>query len=982
MMTTKLRQPTFSVAILLMLGFAMQAAEPADETGALERVKYNHPGLIVDLGVGLWAWPLPMDADGDGDLDLVVSCPDVPYNGTYFFENPGGNAKFPVFKPGVRIGKGFHNVRPSYVDGKVRVLVPGEEYAHVNSRSLGEPRKLPLPANIHPNRVRANEWQYVDFDGDGNLDLTVGVGDWTEYGWDDAFNAQGQWTRGPLRGYVYLLRNTGTNDAPKYADPVKIEAGGKPIDVYGMPSPCFADFDGDGDLDLICGEFVDKFTYFENVGTRTAPSYAAGRFLQHAGQPMRMDLCMIVPVAIDWDRDGDVDLVVGQEDGRVALLEHSGKNVDGMPAFLPPVFFRQEADDVKFGALNTPYGFDWDGDGDEDLVCGNTAGCIGFIENLDGGNPPKWAAPKYLEADGQVIRIQAGPNGSIQGPCEAKWGYTTLSVADWDHDGLPDLVVNSIWGKVVWYRNIGTRRDPKLVAAQPVEVQWQGKPPKPAWTWWEPQGKELATQWRTTPAVVDWTGDGLNDLVMLDHEGYLALFARKRVDGELHLMPPVRAFVGEDGKPLQLNEKRAGGSGRRKLCFVDWDRDGRLDLVANSRNADFLRNVASKEGKTTLKNLGPIDTRRLAGHTTSPTVVDWDANGAPDLLVGGEDGYLYFMKNPNTQPGIACVEFIYNEAPFPQCHASTIDETPGGLVAAWFGGTKEGNKDVGIWVSRKESGTWTEPVEVATGKSPDGQQHPCWNPVLFQPQSGPLLLFYKVGPSPSTWWGMLIRSDDGGKTWSEPQRLPEGMAGPIKNKPVMLSDGRLLCGSSTEDQGWRVHMEWTPDLGRTWEKTGPLNDPDRVGAIQPAILKHRDGKLQMLCRTKQGKISEAWSSDGGRKWTEMTLTELPNPNSGIDAVTLADGRHLLVYNPTSPPEGKWGGPRSPLSVAVSEDGKTWKAALVLENEPGEYSYPAVIQAKDGLVHITYTWRRQKVKHVVVDPSTLQLTDMPGGQWPK
>lgn len=982
MTSIRLPKRSFFVPILFALAGLLPAAEPpAAETGSLQRVKYSHPGLVVDLGVGLWAWPLPMDADGDGDLDLVVTCPDVPYNGTYFFENPGG-AKFPVFKPGVKIGKGFHNVRPSYVGDKVRVLVPGQEYTDINSTQLGEAVKLPLPANIHPNRVRANQWQYVDYDGDGKLDLTVAVGDWTDYGWDNAFNAEGQWTRGPLHGYVYLLRNTASNEAPAYADAVKIEAGGKPIDVYGMPSPNFADFDADGDLDLICGEFVDRFTYFENVGTRTSPQYAAGRFLQQDGRPMQMDLCMIVPVGIDWDKDGDVDLVVGQEDGRVALLEHTGKVEDGLPVFLPPKFFQQQAEDVKFGALVTPVSFDWDGDGDEDLVCGNTAGYVGLIENLDGGNPPKWAAPQCLKADGQTLRIEAGPNGSIQGPCEAKWGYTTLSVADWDQDTLPDLVVNSIWGKVVWYRNVGSRREPKLAAAQPIEVQWSGKPPKPAWNWWNPQANELAAQWRTTPVATDYTGDGLTDLVMLDHEGYLVLLERKKVDGQLRLMPPARVFIGEDGKPLRLNEKTAGGSGRRKLSFVDWDRDGRIDLLVNSRNVDFFRNGKTQEGKTVLKNLGEVDSRRLAGHTTSPTVVDWDNNGVPDLLVGAEDGYLYFMRNPHVQPGLVRMEFIYHEAPFPQCHASTIEATPSGPVAAWFGGSREGKDDVAIWFSRREPAGWTVPTMVADGKSPDGKQYPCWNPVLFQAKAGPLLLFYKVGPSPSAWWGMLIRSSDGGTNWSEPQQLPDGILGPIKNKPLMLADGRLLCGSSTEDHGWRVHLEWTSDLGQTWKKTEPINEGEQIGAIQPTILKVGDGRLEMLCRTKQGRISEAWSNDSGCTWTEMKLTELPNPNSGIDAVTLNDGRHLLVYNPTRPPEGRWGGPRSPLTVAVSEDGKTWKAALVLENEPGEYSYPAVIQDSDGLVHITYTWRRQKVRHVVVDPARLEPLAMPGGEWPK
>jgi predicted neuraminidase len=275
-------------------------------------------------------------------------------------------------------------------------------------------------------------------------------------------------------------------------------------------------------------------------------------------------------------------------------------------------------------------------------------------------------------------------------------------------------------------------------------------------------------------------------------------------------------------------------------------------------------------------------------------------------------------------------------------------------------------------MSRGEGGRWTAPVEVADGVSPDGKRYPCWNPVLYQAKDGPLVLFYKVGPTPRAWWGMMRTSGDGGRTWSEARRLPEGILGPVKNKPVMLPAGTLLCGSSTEHAGWRVHMERSTDLGKTWAKIEPLGDGKEIGVIQPTILSHEAGRLQILCRSRQGKIAESWSDDGGKTWSQMTLTSLPNPNSGIDAVTLRDGRHLLVYNPTTPPPNRWGGPRSPLSVAVSPDGKTWKAALVLENQPGEYSYPAVIQTADGRVHVTYTWQRRKVKHVVIDPEGLRL----------
>ena len=340
------------------------------------------------------------------------------------------------------------------------------------------------------------------------------------------------------------------------------------------------------------------------------------------------------------------------------------------------------------------------------------------------------------------------------------------------------------------------------------------------------------------------------------------------------------------------------------------------------------------------------------------------------------------------QPGIVDVEFIYDDAPFPECHASTIVETPSGLVAAWFGGKHEKNPDVGIWVARREGNSWSLPVEVANGIQytlTDGtvHRHPTWNPVLFQYPDGPLMLFYKCGPSPDTWWGELTESADHGKSWSVPRRLPEHIDGPVRNKPILLENGTLLCGSSTEFDGWRLHFELTSDRGRTFKRTPATHDGKAFGAIQPTLLRHKDGSIQALNRNQDGngKILSTVSTDNGMTWSDLEPTKLPNPNSGIDAVALADGRFLLVYNHTVR-SGDSPRAREMLNVAVSDDGKLWQAALTLENEKrAEFSYPAVIQTADGLVHTTYTWKRKRVRHVTIDPTKLKLIDFVDGHWP-
>lgn len=320
-------------------------------------------------------------------------------------------------------------------------------------------------------------------------------------------------------------------------------------------------------------------------------------------------------------------------------------------------------------------------------------------------------------------------------------------------------------------------------------------------------------------------------------------------------------------------------------------------------------------------------------------------------------------------------EFIAEEPRQPSCHASTIVESRRGLLVAWFAGTAEGNNDVCIYAARLMNGAWTEPFLLAEGVGVTWEgRHPCWNPVLFQPARGPLLLFYKVGPRPSTWWGM-VRSSKDGIDWAPPHRLPPGHMGPVRAKPVQLPDGTILCGSSTEDQGWRVQMESTRNPLADWQRTAPLNDANEWGAIQPTLLVHSPTTIQILCRSRQRVVLESWSHDGGKTWSRLQKTALPNPNSGIDAVRLRDGRFLLVYNHAS--QG-----RDLLNLAVSRDGRDWRAAMVLEQEPGEFSYPAMIQGRNGDVHITYTWKRRRIRHVVVDAKRIEgYARLDSGRWP-
>ena len=358
----------------------------------------------------------------------------------------------------------------------------------------------------------------------------------------------------------------------------------------------------------------------------------------------------------------------------------------------------------------------------------------------------------------------------------------------------------------------------------------------------------------------------------------------------------------------------------------------------------------------------------------------------------GSGSYHFSVDIPTSHPAIVKDEFLYTKASFPEAHASTIVETrKGDLVAAYFGGTKERNPDVCIWVSRKPKGAdvWNAPMMVADGVFPEGR-YACWNPVLYEMPNGELWLFFKIGPSVSEWTGWLVRSKDGGRTWSRREPLPDGFLGPIKNKPELI-DGRLLCPSSTENKGWRFHMEILDLSDGRWKKGTPVKDLNwkyvpvesteaiktddnqlhPIDCIQPSILKLKDGRLQVLMRTHNAHLATSFSSDNGNTWTPVTLLDIENNQSGTDAVTLADGRHALIYNnfETLPMTPK--GVRTPCSIALSDDGTQWHHVLTLEDSPiDQYSYPAIIQGRDGTLHCVYTWRRQRIAYKQIDLTKL------------
>lgn len=601
--------------------------------------------------------PFVVDWDGDGHKDILTSMQSVPERQTYVFRNTGNSMANGFEKArGLGTATGGESKQVIDVDGDGRpdLVRPGGYYPDFINNKFTKWVTIHWPSDSATGTILSESktvnWYIADWDNDGKKDVIAGCGWWgdygSDYGIDGSYDANGNWTSGPLRGWFYLFRNTGSNQQFVLQPPVQLKTtAGVNAEVYGYACPVVADIDNDGDLDLISGDFLDKIWIFRNIGTRSNPQLSPPQPLATVNGTFVAEYQALKLYVTDWDDDGDLDIFFSGENTQVGFLKNTGAaGANGLPLFEAAYYPRCREDYPVSGMLATINCSDWDNDGDADLIFGNSPGKIGWYRQTSGYPNLTFAEPVFFTSGGSPIRIEAGANGSIQGPAEARWGYTVPHAADWDGDGYMDILTNSIWGKIVWYKNPGVHGVSALGAQSPVLVEWPATPPKPAWNWWNPAAGEWVTQWRSTVQPVDYDQDGLMDAVALDTQGYLVLHRRTLVNGVQKLLPGQRIFLNADGAPWQVNAGEYGYSGRRKFVLTDWDNDGDWDLIMDKKvvgeNLIFYQNVTGNASPK-LVEAGSLLDINLIGHETSAAVFDLEGDGNKDLLACADEGHYY-----------------------------------------------------------------------------------------------------------------------------------------------------------------------------------------------------------------------------------------------------------------------------------------------------------------------------------------------------
>lgn len=606
-----------------------------------------------------------VDWDGDGGRDLVVSSWDACYDGVVRIFPETARCDDGAARVGagtvVEGVSGFASVVVE--DGNFGLLTASRLrndlwlFPNIGARSaprFGAPVRISLRADWLHRGELLHRAVFADIDGDGRQELIVGTDFWGDY-WPDGlewfeegyrpYAAGGEWRGGPLRGHLYVFRNSGTPMRPVLAEGEPLKVDGRPIEVYGQAAPTFADFLGTGRLDLVCGDFLDRLHFFPALGEGR---FGPARPLRAAdGGELVLDHCIHFPTAVDLDGRGRVDLLVTAEDGCVSFLRNTGRTIDGVPAFATPVAIQRASGLIRSGVEAVPAAADWTGNGLADLVVGNSAGELLFFPNLGRPEAPSFGRERRLSAGGEPIGIRVGPPGSIQGPAEVKFGYICPTVADWDGDGRPDLLAITADGRHLFFRCARMGDPPEFESPRPLIFE----------------GRPLRTVWRVRPAVVDWLGDGTLTYLCLDENGVLACYRRA---GDT-MLADKRPMCMADGSPMRFTEDFGGGLGRIRLCFCDWSGSGRYDLLIGTHSRASVppgpggmpRHTTGQAAVLLFENVGDNETPRFAPprpilyrgeplqvgmHSCAPEAVDWRGMGRPDLLVGAEEGSLLWFK--------------------------------------------------------------------------------------------------------------------------------------------------------------------------------------------------------------------------------------------------------------------------------------------------------------------------------------------------
>ena len=605
-----------------------------------------------------------VDWDGDGGKDLILSSWDACYDGQVYLRKQIGERQdgTPLlgdeeviqgvrgFVTAAKDRETFHLISCSRIRKEVHI------YPNVGTTSNPKFGK-PIPLNLDVDWVKDNEFLHIarfyDLDGDGVPELIVGTDFWDDYWpngleWNEpgylGFDQASRWLGGPLRGFIYVFKNRGSLSNPKLEHGKPILCGERPLEVYGQLAPAFGDFNGLGKQTLVCGEFWNILHFAHQKGPL---NFDSPRLISDKNyRTLDLDHCIQFPCAVDWDNDGMLDILTASEDGYVTFLQNEGTDRHGNIFFKKVGRVETNQPLIHAGVLPCPAAFDFTGNGLPDLVVGNSTGELLFYENCGPPEEPFLSREVFIEAGGMPVRISAGLSGSIQGPSEKMFGYSCPTIADWDGNGIPDLLVSDVTGFHSFYQNSGQVGVPKFNV--PRLLTFENKP--------------LKTVWRVRPAVVDWLSNGQLHYLTLDENGVLSDF--KRYSDTVLVEKKILRWV--NGGEMMFTQDVGGGRGRVKLCICDWTGDGLFDIIVGTHARASVppeknggpRFTTSQAGIFLLRNVGteaePLfefphpfkfggELIQMGMHVASPEAVDWNRNGKLGLLVGIEDGSIVWL---------------------------------------------------------------------------------------------------------------------------------------------------------------------------------------------------------------------------------------------------------------------------------------------------------------------------------------------------